>query len=137
MIMMHPCNKCLQDRVALSFRNEETILAKCEGCGNESEFGRKRKPATSSRSKITQVGQPCRKCGMPVERNEHTVQPKYKPGGYYFEWWLRCTGCGTAFHQEKLKRFFDAPHAEIAIAAPIATPQEELHTGTADEEPPW
>lgn len=56
------------------------------------------------KQKITREGQPCRKCGVSVIRQEHK-ELKFKPGQwYYFEWWFRCPKCGTFYMVEAAKR---------------------------------
>ena len=65
--------------------------------------------------KITEQGQPCRKCGAPVVRKAHGKKPRpkspqqKKPGGYYFEWWLKCPNpkCKTLYMVEAAKRLFE------------------------------
>ncbi len=63
--------------------------------------------------KITEVGQACRHCGTAVIRAEHPkTWRKYKRGGYYFEWWLKCPKCKAIYHQEIAKRFFPDPDVD-------------------------
>jgi ribonuclease HI len=59
-----------------------------------------------SPSKITKVGQPCRKCGTAVvkripKRKKKTSQL------YYFEYYLQCPNCGTTYMVEEAKRSID------------------------------
>jgi ribonuclease HI len=57
-------------------------------------------------SKITQEGQPCRKCGTPVVRR--VPKRKKKPSqSYYFEYYLQCPNCGTTYMVEEAKRSID------------------------------
>jgi ribonuclease HI len=57
-------------------------------------------------SKITQVGQPCRKCGTPVVKR--TPKRKKKPSqSYYFEYYLQCPNCGTTYMVDEAKRTID------------------------------
>jgi ribonuclease HI len=61
------------------------------------------------RTKITEEGQPCRRCQTPVVRRTHgstPPHPKAKGGGYWFEWWFYCPKCGALYMVEKAKRFF-------------------------------
>ncbi len=54
-------------------------------------------------SKITEEGQPCRKCGTPVIK----VRPKGKrkpDQAYYYEYYLFCPGCETRYMVEEAKR---------------------------------
>lgn len=62
-----------------------------------------------SKDKITEAGQPCRKCGTPVIRQEHRKPPKFKPGSYWFEYWFKCPNkkCRTLYMVETAKRMFD------------------------------
>lgn len=57
-------------------------------------------------SKITKVGQPCRKCGTPVIKR---IPKRKKTAGqsYYFEYYLQCPNCGTTYMVEKAKRSID------------------------------
>ena len=57
-------------------------------------------------SKITQVGQPCRKCGTPVVKR--IPKRKKKPSqSYYFEYYLQCPNCGTTYMVDEAKRTID------------------------------
>jgi ribonuclease HI len=57
-------------------------------------------------SKITRVGQPCRKCSTPVVKRK--PQRKQKPGQtYYYEYYLFCPGCETIYMVEDAKRHID------------------------------
>jgi ribonuclease HI len=54
-------------------------------------------------SRITEEGQPCRKCGTPVVKQKPTS--KRKPDqAYYFEYYLYCPGCETRYTVEDAKR---------------------------------
>jgi len=58
-------------------------------------------------SKITQVGQPCRKCATPVVKK--TPKRSHKEGQeYYFEYYLLCPNCQTMYMVEDAKRYFSA-----------------------------
>lgn len=60
----------------------------------------------ASPSKITQVGQPCRKCGSPVVKR--VPKRKKKPNqAYYFEYYLQCPNCETIYMVEEAKRSID------------------------------
>jgi ribonuclease HI len=47
-------------------------------------------------------GQPCRKCGVPLERR---VPKKKGKGEFYYAWYLHCPGCGTNYMLESAKRY--------------------------------
>ncbi|MBM3121492.1 MAG: ribonuclease HI [Chloroflexi bacterium] len=56
------------------------------------------------RIKITQAGQPCRKCATPVEKR--VPHGKRKPGqAYYYDYYLVCPSCGTMYMVEEAKRY--------------------------------
>ena len=60
--------------------------------------------ASASRQKITQPGQPCRKCSTPVVKR--TPHARRKPGqAFHYEYYLVCPGCGTMYMVENAKRF--------------------------------
>jgi ribonuclease HI len=54
-------------------------------------------------SKITQEGQPCRKCGTPVVKKKPRGKPKPSQSSYY-EYYLFCPQCETRYFVEKAKR---------------------------------
>ncbi len=59
---------------------------------------------SKARAKITEVGQPCRKCATPVVKDypvAHTIKPKQR---YYYEWYLVCPSCQTMYMVEEAKR---------------------------------
>jgi ribonuclease HI len=56
----------------------------------------------AEREKVTEEGQPCRKCGTPVEKR---VPKKKGKGAYYYAWYLCCPGCGTMYMVDAAKRF--------------------------------
>lgn len=59
---------------------------------------------SSTSVKITQDGQPCRKCGVPVEKR--IPKTKLKPGQeYFYEHYFYCRGCGTMYMDESAKRY--------------------------------
>lgn len=63
---------------------------------------------TRMKTKITEVGQQCRHCLTPMVKATHAKPPKYKAGGYYFEWWLKCPNkrCRALYMVESAKRYF-------------------------------
>jgi len=57
-------------------------------------------------SKITQEGQPCRKCSTPLIRK--VPKRSHKQGqSYYFEYYLLCPKCRTMYMVEDAKRYFE------------------------------
>jgi ribonuclease HI len=54
-------------------------------------------------SKITEVGQPCRKCQTPVVKKKPRGKPKPGQASYY-EYYLFCPECETRYFVEKAKR---------------------------------
>jgi ribonuclease HI len=54
-------------------------------------------------SKITEEGQPCRKCGTPVIKKKPRGKPKRGQTSYY-EYYLFCPECETRYFVEKAKR---------------------------------
>lgn len=59
-----------------------------------------------SPTKITEVGQPCRKCGTPVVKKIPRRKSK-RDQSYYFEYYLFCPGCKTMYIVEDSKRYVD------------------------------
>ena len=59
----------------------------------------------SAPSKITAVGQPCRKCGTPVIKKVPKRSRK-KAQEYYFEYYLFCPTCSTMYMVDEAKRHF-------------------------------
>ena len=100
----------------------------------------------SQNVKITEAGQSCRHCGCPVVRQWHKSPPPAKPGGYYFEWWLRCPGCHTLYMVEAAKRYFSsgtganpAPPSGLGTAVAIDHETDAYrHQDPGDDGiPPW
>jgi ribonuclease HI len=56
--------------------------------------------------KITQEGQPCRKCETPVVKRKPRKAPK-RSQMYYFEYYLYCPKCHTMYMVEEAKRYFE------------------------------
>jgi ribonuclease HI len=54
-------------------------------------------------SKISEVGQPCRKCGTPVVKKKPRGKPKPGQSSYY-EYYLFCPECETRYFVEKAKK---------------------------------
>ena len=61
-------------------------------------------PAKPKKTKMTEIGQPCRKCDTPVIKQvpkKKTVKPNQS---YYFAWYLYCPGCRAMYMVEEAKR---------------------------------
>jgi len=56
--------------------------------------------------KITQEGQPCRKCQTPVVKRKPRKRPKQNQM-YYFEYYLYCPKCHTMYMVDEAKRYFE------------------------------
>jgi ribonuclease HI len=57
--------------------------------------------------KITQEGQPCRKCATPVVKR---IPKRKKPkGDTYFEYYFLCPNCGTNYYVEEARREVKTP----------------------------
>ena len=55
-------------------------------------------------TKMTEEGQPCRKCNTPVVKRV-PKKKAVKPGQtYYYDWYLYCTGCKSMYMVETAKR---------------------------------
>jgi len=59
---------------------------------------------SAGRPRLTQAGQPCWKCSTPVIQQTPRKKPK---GDYYYEFYLLCPGCKTAYQVEEAKRFVE------------------------------
>lgn len=60
--------------------------------------------SSASKTKMTEVGQPCRKCQTPVVKKipkKKTVKPDQT---YYYAWYLYCPGCKSMYMVEDAKR---------------------------------
>jgi ribonuclease HI len=58
------------------------------------------------RSRLTTEGEPCWKCGTAVIKRTSRKKPK---GGYYFEYYLFCPKCTTAYTVETARRTVEKP----------------------------
>jgi ribonuclease HI len=58
------------------------------------------------RPKLTQEGEPCRKCSTPVIKQTPRKKPKRD---YYYEYYLLCPKCQTTYTVEEAKRFVEQP----------------------------
>ncbi len=62
------------------------------------------KPA--GKYKITEEGQPCRKCSTPVVKKTPRKKTP-KPGkSYYYEYFFLCTNCKTMYFVDEAKRYY-------------------------------
>lgn len=58
-------------------------------------------------SSMQHDGQPCRKCGTAVELVvRQSIPRRQKRDSYYFDYWLKCAGCGTIYYREDGKRVY-------------------------------
>lgn len=57
---------------------------------------KKQSPPRKTKIKVTQEGQPCRRCNTPVKKIVTTAKPKAGQR-YRYEWFLKCPNCYTPF----------------------------------------
>lgn len=62
-------------------------------------------PAVPRAGAMTEPGQPCRKCGTPVEKRIPKKRHNPKAGSYWYAWYLYCPGCRTIYTLEEAKRY--------------------------------
>jgi hypothetical protein len=79
--------------------------------------------------KILTEGQLCRHCHTQVVRRTHKKPPKYKEGGYYFEYWLCCRNCETIYMVESAKRFFPPPEMPLLDFCNKIADEQQLTSG--------
>ena len=70
--------------------------------------GYENRPEDTSPGKITEEGQPCRKCGTPVVKKKPRKQAKAGQE-YRMEYYLHCPQCDTNYMVEEAKRPIDPP----------------------------
>ncbi|MHB8819081.1 MAG: hypothetical protein ACYC7M_08470, partial [Bellilinea sp.] len=74
------------------------------GAVNKPEEGEKAavKPA-ERRGKVVRAGQPCRKCGTPVEKRvpSRKISARQK---HYYAYYLICPNCGTMYLVDEARR---------------------------------
>ena len=93
--------------------------------------------------KILSPGDPCRECGNPVSFRTHSTPPKCKPGGYYFEWWLRCPHCKITYFVDAAKKYPDAAPTSAPSIQRIESHQQWFGNAVAAPDfvdngiPPW
>ena len=80
-------------------------------------------------TKITQVGQPCRKCNTPVVRKEPKSRSK---GAYYFAWYLSCPDCKTMYMVEEAKVYRDEKTTKKPERNVAKLPRQKRPTGKPD-----
>lgn len=94
---------------------------------------------TEQKIKVTEIGQPCRHCGTPVEKREHLGKRKKRnKGGYYFLWWLGCPKCHAIYMVEAAKQYYDDKDALDLFSAAeftktnrtVPAPQDGWTAGT-------
>jgi ribonuclease HI len=64
-----------------------------------------RPPDEGKKAKVSQEGQPCRKCSAPVVKR--VPRKRKQSGAYYYEYYLLCPSCGTMYMVEDAKRCAD------------------------------
>ena len=62
--------------------------------------------------KVTQVGQPCRKCGTPVIKKMPKKPPKISQK-YYYEYYLYCPACGTIYLVDEARREYQTKSSHL------------------------
>ncbi len=60
--------------------------------------------STASKTKMTEVGQPCRKCATPVVKKVPKKKTVKSGQTYYYDWYLFCPGCKSMYMVEDAKR---------------------------------
>ena len=92
---------------------QEKELATDEGYAKQSKplIRQKRlfsfsEPQSYQKTKITQEGQPCRKCSTPVIKRIPRRKRKENQL-YYFEYYLYCPNCHTMYMVEEAKRYIE------------------------------
>ena len=87
--------------------------------------------------KITNEGQPCRKCGTPVKKCTHKSLPKSNPGGYYFSYWFVCPTCKTFYLVKSAKIYYDASRTPSLQSHMPQQSIEPVSNDDEDDNPPW
>jgi ribonuclease HI len=87
-------------------RCDELSMAALRRGDLPTDEGYEQRPQGSGASKITQEGQPCRKCSTLVVKRVPTH--KRKPDQrYYYEYYFYCPNCRTMYMVEEAKRYFE------------------------------
>lgn len=60
--------------------------------------------SSASKTKMTEVGQPCRKCETPVVKKVPKKKTVKSGQTYYYDWYLFCPGCKSMYMVEEAKR---------------------------------
>lgn len=111
--------QCDQLAVAAAQAEERNIDL---GYAEADEESRSFKPAIISGeprqgTKHKEEGEPCRKCGTPVEKRIPRKKRKARQS-YYFEWYLYCPGCKAMYMVEEAKRIIDPDEDSISTPMP-------------------
>lgn len=90
-------------------------------------------PTTSTKAKITEVGQACRDCQTPVVYKTHSKPPKYKGQSFYYAHWLHCPGCKKDYFLNEARVLFDVTQTSApCLSAPqthIGPPEAVFDAG--------
>ena len=78
-----------------------------EGYGStqEANASEQQSGTDNPRTKITEPGQQCRKCGTPVIRKVPKNKKRKPNQTYYFDWYLYCPNCKVMYMVESAKRY--------------------------------
>jgi ribonuclease HI len=90
-------NECCDRLCCAALRQKELPLD--EGYENKPDPNEERPP-------LTEEGEPCWKCGTPVIKRTSLKKPR---GEYYFEYFLYCPKCETAYTVEQARRTIEKP----------------------------
>ena len=84
-----------------------------EGPSEPEHEGRQRPRVTDADpiSKITQEGQPCRKCATPVVKRTPRHHQRKAGQSYYYEYYFYCPNCHTLYLIEDARRVYEGQNA--------------------------
>jgi len=88
---MRPCEKCTENNWKFE-QIDGWVRAICEMCGHEVEF---RARTIADEPRITEVGQPCRKCSEPV------IIRKAGKKSHTYKAYFYCPNCKTIYFSPK------------------------------------
>ncbi len=98
-----PADKGYENRAPEAAQNQPGLFDTA-GAGNTPEEGEMTavKPA-ERRGKVVRAGQPCRKCGTPVEKRvpSRKISARQK---HYYTYYLICPNCGTMYLVDEARR---------------------------------
>lgn len=81
--------------------------------------------AREAKIRLAEAGQPCRRCGTPVEIQGHPEDWKPAPNqAYYFTEWLKCPSCLYQYNLQSSKVEIRAPkkkNSAIRLESPAGT----------------